>query len=55
MLTNIPADFLEKLKARIPVRRLANPEEIARLARFLIMEGDYITGQAIGINGGFYC
>ncbi|MEW5826755.1 MAG: 3-oxoacyl-ACP reductase family protein [Candidatus Bipolaricaulota bacterium] len=41
--------------AQIPVRRVAEPEEIARLIGFLASEGSgYITGETINQNGGIY-
>ena len=54
MLSGIPSDRLEQIKERIPMRRLAEPGEIAKAAAFLICDGDYITGQQININGGIY-
>jgi len=54
MLSGIPVDRLEQIKEKIPMRRLAQPEEIAKAAAFLICDGDYITGQQININGGVY-
>ena len=54
MTERIPADRMEQLKDRIPLRRLAKPEEIAKAAAFLICDGDYVTGQQININGGIY-
>jgi NAD(P)-dependent dehydrogenase (short-subunit alcohol dehydrogenase family) len=54
MLSTIPADVLEQLLARIPMRRFAEPAEIAKAAAFLICDGDYITGQQINVNGGIY-
>lgn len=54
MLKAVPADVLDKIKQRIPLRRFARPEEIAKLVRFLATEGDYITGQCININGGVF-
>ena len=54
MTERIPADRMEQLKERIPLRRLAKPEEIAKAAAFLICDGDYVTGQQININGGIY-
>lgn len=54
MLKTIPAEVLEQAKARIPMGRLAKPEEIAKAVAFLITDGDYITGQQIAVNGGMY-
>ena len=54
MLAAIPADILEQILAKIPLKRLARPEEIAKAVAFLICEGDYITGQQINVNGGIY-
>lgn len=54
MLASVPAEKLEKLKEKIPLRRFAEAAEIAKLARFLLLEADYITGQEININGGLY-
>lgn len=47
-----PAALREKLVARVPLAREGTPEEIARLVRFLVESGDYITGQIISIDGG---
>ena len=54
MLNGIPPDRLEQIKERIPMRRLAEPEEIAKAAAYLICDGDYVTGQQINVNGGLY-
>jgi acetoacetyl-CoA reductase/3-oxoacyl-[acyl-carrier protein] reductase len=54
MTEHIPLDVMEQIKQRIPMHRLALPEEIAKAATFLICDGDYITGQQININGGIY-
>jgi acetoacetyl-CoA reductase/3-oxoacyl-[acyl-carrier protein] reductase len=54
MLTAIPHDRLEQLLEKIPLHRLAEPDEIAKAAAFLICDGDYITGQQINVNGGVY-
>jgi acetoacetyl-CoA reductase/3-oxoacyl-[acyl-carrier protein] reductase len=54
MTDRIPFDRLEQIKERIPMHRLAQPEEIAKAAAFLICDGDYITGQQINVNGGVY-
>lgn len=43
----------EALEAKVPLGRLAEPEDIAALAAFLAStEAAYITGQAVNCNGG---
>jgi NAD(P)-dependent dehydrogenase (short-subunit alcohol dehydrogenase family) len=54
MLAKVPANVLDQIRARIPMGRLAQPDEIAKAAGFLATEGDYITGQQLNINGGLY-
>jgi acetoacetyl-CoA reductase len=54
MLANIPPNVLDQIRAKIPMGRLARPEEIAKAAGFLASEGDYITGQQLNVNGGIY-
>jgi NAD(P)-dependent dehydrogenase (short-subunit alcohol dehydrogenase family) len=54
MTDKIPPDRLEQIKDKIPIHRLALPEEVAKAVAFLICDGDYITGQQININGGVY-
>jgi NAD(P)-dependent dehydrogenase (short-subunit alcohol dehydrogenase family) len=48
-----PGLFRDRL-ARNPLGRRGDPEEVAKLVRFLVTEGSYITGQVIGINAGEY-
>jgi NAD(P)-dependent dehydrogenase (short-subunit alcohol dehydrogenase family) len=54
MVANIPEEAKEKLLKTVPLGRFGKPEEIARAARYLVEDGDYITGQALDINGGVY-
>jgi acetoacetyl-CoA reductase/3-oxoacyl-[acyl-carrier protein] reductase len=55
MTEKIPPDVVQRLLDRIPMRRFADPGEVARLVRFLAAEESaYITGQVYGINGGLY-
>jgi len=55
MTSKIPPEIIEKIVDRIPVRRFAEPDEIARVVAFLAaQESGYITGQLYGINGGLY-
>jgi NAD(P)-dependent dehydrogenase (short-subunit alcohol dehydrogenase family) len=43
----------EKIISRIPLQRIARPEEIARMAAYLAGEdGSYITGKVIQVDGG---
>ncbi|MGB7844689.1 MAG: 3-oxoacyl-ACP reductase family protein [Candidatus Acidiferrum sp.] len=39
--------------ARIPMGKFGKPEEVARVA-VLLAESDYITGQTVSVNGGWY-
>lgn len=44
---------VEDIAARIPVRRIGVPDDIAATCSFLVSEeAGYITGQIIGVNGG---
>ena len=54
MVAAIPGDVLQQILGRIPLRRLAHPEEVAKAVAFLVCDGDYITGQQINVNGGIY-
>jgi acetoacetyl-CoA reductase len=54
MLQAVPAEIRQRLIEKIPLGRFGQPEEIAACVRYLVTEGDYITAQAIGINGGMY-
>ena len=54
MVRGMPAEVLEKVVSKVPLRRLGRPEEVARMVRFLVTEGEYITGQQFNVNGGLY-
>jgi acetoacetyl-CoA reductase len=54
MWASVPPNVQEKILDRIPMHRVATPDEIAKGVRFLITEGDYMTGQSLNINGGIY-
>ena len=54
MVANIPEEAQQKLRKQVPLGRFGKPEEVARAVRYLIVDGDYITGQSIDINGGIY-
>ena len=42
----------EELLKSIPLGRFGQPEDIARMVRFLLVEGDWITGQQLNVTGG---
>lgn len=46
--SEVQASILE----RTALKRQGGPEDIARTVRFLVLEGDYITGQVIPVDGG---
>jgi acetoacetyl-CoA reductase len=52
----VPAEVLEKsVLPQIPVRRLGEPEEVARCVLFLVAEeSGFITGSTLSVNGGQY-
>jgi 3-oxoacyl-[acyl-carrier protein] reductase len=52
---NNSAEDLEKIKEQIPLKRLAEPVEVAKLAFFLGTQNTFITGQTIYIDGGYTC
>lgn len=53
MVKKVPDNVMEKILAQVPVGRLAEPDEIARVVLFLAaQEAGYITGANIAVNGG---
>jgi acetoacetyl-CoA reductase len=55
MTAAVPPAAMEKIVARIPVGRLGEPNEVARVVEFLAdPESGYITGQVYPVNGGLY-
>jgi acetoacetyl-CoA reductase len=54
MYTQVPDHVKEQIIKRIPLGRVGTAQEVARAVRFLIVDGDYITGSALDINGGIY-
>jgi acetoacetyl-CoA reductase len=54
MWASVPDNIKEKILDRIPMHRVAKADEIARGVRFFAVEGDYMTGQSLNINGGIY-
>jgi acetoacetyl-CoA reductase len=54
MLGSVSAPIRERLMARIPLGRFAQPEEVARAVAFIAGEGGYMTGTCLDINGGLF-
>ena len=54
MVLALSDDVKEALIAKIPLGRFGKPEEVATFIRYLVTEGDWITGQQLNPNGGMY-
>ena len=54
MFEAIPEKPKEAIVARIPLGRAGTPQEVARAVRYLIVDGDYYTGETFSMNGGIY-
>ena len=54
MVIALTDDVKKNLLANIPLGRFGRPEEVANFVRFLVTEGDWITGQQFNPNGGQY-
>ena len=53
MVATVPEKVLDGIRAKIPLGRLGEPEEIARVVHFLCDDdSSYITGQVWAVNGG---
>tara|TARA_R110002110_G_scaffold107032_6_gene267882 strand:+ start:84 stop:746 length:663 start_codon:yes stop_codon:yes gene_type:complete len=51
---SLSQDELTEIVATIPANRLAEPNEIAKLVKFMISDDNsYMTGEAVTIDGGF--
>lgn len=54
MLEIFSEDELAALIEEIPLGRLGTGEDYAKLCYYLVAEDRYMTGQVLGLNGGFY-
>ena len=53
MTAGMPPEIAQKVKEKIPLRRFAEPNDIAEMHLFLASEkSSYITGQVIFVDGG---
>jgi 3-oxoacyl-[acyl-carrier protein] reductase len=54
MNSNLTVEELAEFVETIPLGRMGNADEIAAAIEFLASDkSDYITGQVLGVNGGF--
>lgn len=49
---DLPEAEREIYLSRVPLKRAGTPADVAKLARFLVEDGTYITGQVIRLDGG---
>ncbi len=53
MVATIPPYMVNSIREQIPMHRMGQPDEVARVVRFLAQDASgYITGQIWGVNGG---
>jgi pteridine reductase len=48
----MPEADREAIVAKVPLGRKGTPDDIAAAVRFLLAEGDYVTGQILTVDGG---
>jgi acetoacetyl-CoA reductase len=55
MLDTVPAQVLDGIRAQVPLERLGQPDEVARVVEFLASDAaSYVNGQVWAVNGGMY-
>ena len=53
MMQSIPQEWTDAIIAGVPMGRMAEPEDIARVALFLASDDSgFVTGQNVAVNGG---
>ena len=56
MLSEFSEEDKQGIAEEIPIGRIGLPEEVAKTVSFLVSpSASYITGQIIGVNGGWHC
>jgi acetoacetyl-CoA reductase len=53
MWDTVPHEVKEAILKKIPLGRAATLQEVARAVRFLIVDGEYMTGSTLDLNGGW--
>jgi 3-oxoacyl-[acyl-carrier protein] reductase len=54
MTRKLPEAAKEAILARVPLKRMGTPEEVAEVVAFLAARGTYVTGAVLHVNGGMY-
>jgi NAD(P)-dependent dehydrogenase (short-subunit alcohol dehydrogenase family) len=55
MVAGVPQKAIDAIVSQVPVGRLGQPDEVARVVEFLAdPDAAYITGQVFNVNGGLY-
>lgn len=54
MTEELPEAVREAILARIPLRRMGTPEEVAEVVSWLATSASYVHGTVIHVNGGMY-
>ena len=52
MCRNIDPEIMDGLRQETPLERLGTPEDVARAMEYLL-HADFVTGQVLGVSGGF--
>jgi NAD(P)-dependent dehydrogenase (short-subunit alcohol dehydrogenase family) len=54
MVKGINDSFMQQYINTNPMKRLAKPDEVAKVALFLAADATYVTGEVISVNGGHH-
>jgi 3-oxoacyl-[acyl-carrier protein] reductase len=54
MTSLLTEDIQQNILKEIPLERMGKPEEVAEVVAFLAVQGSYINGSILHVNGGMY-
>lgn len=54
MTSLLAEDIQQNILKEIPLERMGKPEEVAEVVAFLALQGSYINGSILHVNGGMY-